>query len=219
MLLLGLITWTPAGQATLWKVNGKVGLATFSAQMDDRQDPVTVMIRLDNLALVNPLDVTSYFIQMTDANHELCRQVSADEIVSEDLDQLRQLLPQNEKDIDALLENIRADFPQEKIVKVYARLKQYMAKGHPIQWRAQVENFLLGKRPSTASDIQKANRLIESIGALSHNYFWPGSIAPGDSKTGILFFKRPVKQPASLFIQVGTDFLGLPFEVEPNKRD
>ncbi len=221
ILLLGvaLAGWPLTSEATTWKVNGKIGLAAFTAQMDDSRDPVMVMIRLDNQALVNPLNITSYFVQMTDANRELCRQVSADEMVSDDLDQLRRLMPQHEKDIDELLASIRADYPQEKIVKVYAQLKRYMDKGRPIQWRAKVENFLLGKPPSSGSDIQEANRLIESIGELSHNYFWPGSIAPGESKTGILFFKRPVKQPASLFLQVGTDFIGLPFEVEKSNHD
>lgn len=203
--------------ATIWEVRGKVGLTSFYAEMDDTKDPVQVLIRVDNQALIESIDIPYYFVQMTDGNKQRCRPVAADEIISDYLDELRGLLPKHQKDIDEMLLEIRADYPQEKIVKVYANLMEYMKNGRPITWRANVENFLLGKRSSNQGDITRSETLIQAIGELSENYFWPNQIPPGESKTGILFFKRPVKQPASLFIQVGESFLGLPFEVKKSQ--
>lgn len=209
VMLLG----NTAGGA-IWEVSGNIGFSGFYAEMNDAEDIVTLFVRIENHAGLQGLEITPYFVQMTDANKNRCRPVTADEVVSDYLDKLRILLPQHQQDIDMLLEEIQADFPQEKIVKVYAKLKGYMKEGRPITWRAGLENTLLGKRHSTNSDIEKAEVIIEKINDLSNTYFWPGNIPPGESKTGILYFKRPVKNPASLFIQVGDDFLGLPFEVK-----
>jgi len=209
--MLGQISLT---YSAIWKVTGKIGFTSFFAEMDDTQDPVPILVRLDNLASVKALEITPYFVQMTDGNKIPCRPITADEIVSDHLDELRNLMPQHQVDIDKMLVEIQADFPQEKIVKVYANLKKYMGQGRPITWRANLENILLGKRASEKRDIKKAEKLIEAIGVLSENYFWPDQIPPSGSKTGLLYFKRPIKQPANLYIQVDQEFLGLSFEVK-----
>lgn len=213
LLSLVVASVTPA-RSTTWEVKGKVGFLNFYAEMDDSQNPVPVLLRLENSALIEALTITPYFVLLTDANRQPSRAVTADEIVSDYLDELRELLPQHQADIDLMLREIQADFPQEKIVKVYATLKAYMADGRPISWRANLENFLLGKNASQKQDVKRAEQLIEAIGTLSKNYLWPGQIAPGESRTGLLYFKRPVKHPAHLYIQVDRDFLGLPFEVK-----
>jgi hypothetical protein len=195
-------------RAAIWKASGEVGLITFFAEMNDERDPVTVLLRIENHSKITSFSVSRYFVQMTDADNHLIRPVSGDEIVSGYLRRLRKLMPRNENEIDGLMGEIRADFPQQKIVEVYGRMKEYMNHGRPVGWRSQVQNFLTGKQASQQAQLQEADTLIEEIGGLAKNYLWPNDIAPDTTYTGVVFFDRPVKQPANIFFQVGEQFIG-----------
>gem|GEM_PF-4792311 len=194
--------------AAVWKADGQVGFIHFFVEMHDEQDPVTVLLRIENHSKVQSFSVSRYFVQMTDSDNQLVRAVSGDEVVSNYLRRLRQLMPQNEHEINELLGGIRADYPQEKIIEAYGRLKGYMQKGRPVGWRSQVENWFMGRPGSKSQQLQEAEGLIEAIGDLGKNYLWPNDIAPDASYTGMVFFERPVKQPVSIYFQMGEQFLG-----------
>lgn len=212
VVIIAFLFW-PAGlsglsEAAKWKAGGVIGFSHFFAEMDDHQEPVTVLIRIENHSSRNMLEITRHFVQLTDAKNQRIRPISADEVVSDHLKKLRDLMPQHAEEIDMLLGEIRADFPQEKIVQVYARLKEYMRQGRPITWRTGLKNLLLGKKSSGAKDIVRAEMLIEKIGAHSKNYLWPTEVAPGANVTGIVFFKKAIHQPVNIFFQQGSDFIG-----------
>lgn len=201
----------------LWKVSGKIGFTLFDGQMNEHGETTTVLLRLENGSQTESLEIDEHFIQLMDQDKKRMRPISADEIISEKLEELYKIMPQHAKDIDEKRQAIQADFPQEKIVKVYAMLKTYLKQGKPIQWRAALENFLLGTKASSQKDSQKAKAIIEEIGKLSENYFWPGNIPPGGSRTGLLFFKKPLKLPPMLYLKSGDQFLGMPFEIVSSK--
>jgi len=194
--------------AAVWKAAGEIGFVHFYAEMKEEEDLVTVLLRIENHSKVESFKVTRFFVQMTDASNQRVRPVTADEVVSGYLKQLRELLPRHAAEIDSILGEIRADFPQEKIVEVYGRLKEYMRQGRPVTWRTELENWLLGKRQSNEADIAKADQIIEKIGILAKNYFWPTEIAPDSNYTGVVFFRKPMQQPVNIFFQVGEEFIG-----------
>ncbi len=203
---LGLVAGPADG--AVWKASGQIGFTDFYAEMNDEKDPVMVQLRIENRSQVSSLRVSRYFVQLTNAENNRMRPVTADEMASDYLQRLRILLPRHAREIDQSLSDIQADFPQEKIVEVYGRLKKYMRQGRPIKWRCQLENWLLGKPPSKLQEIQEAEGLIEKIGRLAENYFWPTQIAPNTVYTGLVFFERPARQPARVYFQMGEDFLG-----------
>ena len=207
MLFLALGLAGPAAGA-VWKASGQIGFTDFYAEMSDEKDPVMVQLRIENRSQVSRLMVSRHFVQLTNAENNRMRPVTADEMASDYLKHLRILLPRHALEIDQILNDIQADFPQEKIVEVYGRLKKYMKQGRPIKWRCQLENWLLGKPLSQLQEIQEAERIIEKIGWLAENYFWPTEIAPDTVYTGLVFFERPARQPPRVYFQMGEDFLG-----------
>ncbi|MCD4814517.1 hypothetical protein K8S19_12605 [bacterium] len=210
--LLTLAVWVP-GHAAVWEMTGQIGLIQVYAQMEDTEDPITVLLRVENIAELESFKVSRDFVLMKDSESTQIRPISADEVVSGYLQELRTLMPQHAPEISDILGEIRADFPQEKIVEVYGRLKKYMQIGKPITWRTNLENYLLGKRHSTRADFQAAEKIIEKIGVLSKNYFWPTEIAPDAQYTGIVFFESSFKHPVTIFFQIGKNFIGAPMQI------
>jgi hypothetical protein len=206
LLAMGMLPRLSVGAK--WEASGEIGFSHFFAEMDDQVDPVTVLIRVENHSQQDLLKITQHFVQMTDAKNQRIRPVSVDEVVSDHLAKLRELMPQHAEEIDVLLGEIRADYPQEKIVQVYARLKKYMRQGRPITWRTGLKNMLLGKKSSNAQDIKQAEFLIEEIGTLSKNHLWPTDVAPETNVTGMVFFKQTIHHPVNIFFQQGADFIG-----------
>ena len=207
MLFLALGLAGPAAGA-VWKASGQIGFTDFYTEMNDEKDPVMLRLRIENRSQVSSLRVSRHFVQLTNADNNRMRPVTADEMASDYLKRLRVLLPRHAQEIDQSLRDIQADFPQEKIVEVYGRLKKYMKQGRPVKWRCQLENWLLGKPSSQLQEIQEAERLIEKIGRLAGNYFWPTEIAPDTVYTGLIFFERPLQHPPRVYFQMGEDFLG-----------
>lgn len=213
MVLFISLVWSQSGWAALWEMTGRIGHIQAYAQMEDTDDPLIVLLRVENISDLESVKVSRHFVQMTDSEKQRVRPISADEVVSEYLQTLRQHMPQHAREIDMLLGEIQADFPQEKIVEVYSRLKKYMAEGKPITWRTNLENTLLGKRHATKEDFAAAEILIEKIGKLSKNYFWPTNIAPDSNYTGMVFFEKTFKYPVTIYFQVDEDFIGAPMKI------
>ncbi|MBN1594371.1 hypothetical protein JW933_00445 [candidate division FCPU426 bacterium] len=202
-----------AATAAVWKAAGEIGLATFYAEMKDGKEPVAVLLRIENHSKEESLSISRDFVYMLDGGKKYVRPVSADEMVSGHLKRLRTLMPQHALEIDAILGEIQADFPQEKIVEVYGRLQEYMKRGRPITWRTSLENFLLGRRQSSEKDIVEAQQVIEEIGLLSKNYFWPNDIPPDSQYTGMVFFKKPLQEPASIYFKIGNEYIGTVMQI------
>jgi len=203
-LLAGNLT----AHAAVWKSTGEIGLTGFSAEVDDSKKPMTVAIRVENHSKLTAVSISRNFVQMTDGENKPLRPVAADEIVSERLHKLRELLPQNVNEIDQLMGQIQADYPQQKIVDVYAHLEQFMAQNRPIGWRSSLENWAAGKRYSSDEDLKQAQVLIEEIGGVAKNYLWPRDVAPNTVYTGLVFFERPPKDPLHIFFEIDHQFLG-----------
>jgi hypothetical protein len=216
-LLMALVVFAggPAvpAAAALWTAAVEVGLVSVFAEMNDATDPVLVMIRVENHSKLASVPVSRYFVQVVDARKQPMRAITADDLVSDQLQKLRDLMPQNINEIDALVGEIQADYPQEKLITVYGRLKQFVAQGRPTGWRTSVENFLLARHYSTEKELQDANRVIEEVGDIARNYLWPRDVAPESVYTGTVYFERPmVKDPPSIFFEledkklIGTQF-------------
>lgn len=155
--------------------------------------------------------INADLVLLMDKEDQRMQSVSADEIVGEIIQELHQRLPRHAREIDRLLGGIQSDYAQEKIVEVYARLKNYMQSGRPLRLQSQVENFLLGRPEASETDCRAAEEMIESIGRISQNYLWPRALAPGEVVTGLVYFKRPVKVPPRLFVRTSEEeatFLG-----------
>ncbi|NTV52775.1 MAG: hypothetical protein HGA76_07170 [Candidatus Firestonebacteria bacterium] len=202
------LAWSAAADAAVWKSSGQIGLTGFAAEADDSKQPMTVAIRVENHSKLAAVSVSRYFVQMSDGEKKLLRPVTADEIVSDRLQKLRELLPQNVREIDHMMGEIQADYPQQKIVDVYARLKQFMAQNRPTHWRSNLENWILGKRYSTDAELTQAQVIIEEIGDVAKNYLWPRDIAPDTVYTGLVFFERPPKDPLHIYFEIDHQFLG-----------
>lgn len=196
--------------AAVWKAEVQLGMADIYAEMNDDADPAVVLIRVENHSKTESVSVSRYFVQMTDGQNRPVRPVTADDLVSERLRKLRRLMPENVREIDALVGEIQADYPQEKIVSVYARLKQFVSQGRPTGWRTHVENWLLGTRSASSRELLTAEDVIEDIGNVSRNYLWPRDVAPDSVYTGTVFFERPLQDPASIFFEMNRKFLGKP---------
>ncbi len=195
-------------QAATWKANGQIGMIGFAAEMDDGKNPVTVFIRVENHSKLSPVTISRYFVQMTDGDNKPLRPVTADEIVSDRLHRLRSLLPQNVNEIDTMMGEIQADYPQQKIVAVYARLKQFMTQNRPTGWRTRLENWFAGTKFSTDEELKQAEVLIEDIGALAQTYLWPRDVTPDTVYTGVVFFERVPKDPKHIFFEIDHQFIG-----------
>jgi hypothetical protein len=208
LLLLGLLALGTAARAAVWKSTGQIGLTGFAAEVDDSKNPMTVAIRVENHSKLQAVSVSRYFVQMTDGGNKPLRPVTADEIVSDRLQKLRELLPQNVNEIDKMMGEIQADYPQQKIVDVYGRLKQFMAQNRPTGWRSSVENWVAGKRYSTDDELKAAQVIIEEIGGVAKNYLWPRDVAPDTVYNGVVFFERPPQDPLHIFFEIDHQFLG-----------
>jgi hypothetical protein len=195
-------------RAAVWKATVEVGGLVVYAELNDATDPVVALIRVENRSKLKSIPISEYFVQMVDGEGRRLRPVTADDVVSEHLERIRSLLPRYASELDRLVGSIRADYPQEKIVTAYARLRNYFSQGRPVGWRAQVESWLLAKRESTPAEVQAAQQEIEAIGEISRNYLWPRDLAPQATYTGTLYFERSAKDPVSIYFQVGEDFLG-----------
>jgi hypothetical protein len=205
---LALLLGGTAAEAAVWKSTGQIGLTGFSAEVDDSKNPMVVAIRIENHSKLTAVSISRNFVQMTDGDNKPLRPVAADEIVSDRLHKLRELLPQNVNEIDQLMGQIQADYPQQKIVDVYAHLKQFMAQNRPMGWRSSLENWAGGKRYSSDEDLKQAQVLIEEIGGVAKNYLWPRDVAPDTVYTGLVFFERPPKDPLHIFFEMDHQFLG-----------
>ena len=203
----------------VWQGSGEIGLITFYAEMDDTKDCIQLMLRIENNSKLKSIKVSRFFVQMTDGENNRLRPITADELVAEKLKRMRRLLPQHALEINQLLVEIKADFPQEKVVEVYGRLKKYMQRGRPISWRTWIENFLLRKKASKNSEVLEAKKLLQEIGYLAKNYFWPQDIAPDNIYTGIVFFEKPNKFPPSVFFQIGEKFIGAKMRIVKGDKD
>lgn len=208
ILVLPFFSGTSVSAAT-WKASGQIGLVEVFAQLEDNQTPMAVLIRAENHSRLAKVEISRYFVQMTDAENRPLRPITADDLVSERLEKLRQLLPRQALDIDAIIGDIRADYPQEKIVEVYGRLQKYLDQGLPITWRSSLENWLLAKPASTAKDEEEAGKLIKDIGDLGRNYLWPRDLAPDSTYTGVVFFEQTSRHPASIFFEINHQFIGM----------
>lgn len=222
MSLLGFMLLCFPCQAAIWKAGGKVGLTGIQAEMNDGNTPAAVMIRVENFSKLAPVTVSRYFIQMTDGQKTPLRSIPPDELVSGRLERLRQILPQYVHEINQMLGEIKADYPQEKLIAVYAQLREFMAHGRPQDWRSGLQNWLEGVRGSTTpAEIAEANRLIEEIGDLARNYLWPRDVAPNAVYNGLVFFDVPVHGPPFIYFQMGQEFIGWPMVMEaggPQKK-
>jgi hypothetical protein len=203
-----LLAWGTAPLAAVWKSTGQIGFTGFAAQVDDSKNPMIVDIRVENHSKLAAVSVSRFFVQMTDGDNKPLRPVTADEIVSARLQKLRELLPQNVNEIDQMMGQIQADYPQQKIVDVYARLKQFMSQNRPTGWRSNFENWVAGKRYSTDEELKQAQGIIEEIGSVAQNYLWPRDVAPDTVYTGLVFFERPPKDPLHIFFEIDKQFLG-----------
>lgn len=195
--------------ATVWKATGELGLTTVYAQLDDSTNPAQVQVRVENHSQLAGLKISRNFVQLLDAEGLRQQPCPADELVGDKLEKLREWLPQYAREINQLLSEIRADYPQQKIVEVYGRLQSYLDQGRPMEWRTQLENLLLAKRPSKPEEIQAARLEVASIGELAKNYLWVNELAPDSQVTGVLYFERPTKLPPQIYFQVGERFLGM----------
>jgi hypothetical protein len=208
--------FVPPAFGAIWKTRATLGLVDIYVEMNDREDPVTVLLRVENHSLVEQLPITARFVQLTDGDQKWLRPVGAEEVVSGYLEQIRHQLPRSAREIDARLMEIKADYPQEKLVRVYGELTNYLQQDRPLTWRTQLENWLLARRASRPEEIQSAGELVERIGKLSQSYLWPTEVAPGATVTGMLFFRRPLKQPAHIYFQIGKtgqEFFGATLEL------
>lgn len=205
--LLGLALAAPV-PAAVWTATVQLGTLSVSAELNDATDPVVVLVRVENLSKLKSVPVSEHFVQMQDGAGRRLRPVSADDVVSDHLQRIRELLPQQARELDRLVGSIRADYPQEKIVTVYARLRNYLDQGCPVGWRTQVENWVLARRASTPEDLKAAQLEVERIAWVSRNYLWPRDVAPQAVYTGTLYFERSAQDPVSIFFQVDKDFLG-----------
>lgn len=205
-----IVLWsTPSAFGITWKTSAQIGSMHLEAELDDDHDPVSVRVQVENQSGRESVHVTRSFVALVDAEQQPLRSVPADEIVSDRLKTLRTLLPQYAQDVDLILGEIRADYPQEKIVSVYGKLKAYMSQGRPVNFRAQVENWITGKRGSQPNEVRQADALIEEIGLLGKDYFWPNDIPPLGIYRGVVYFERPAHWPPSVYFQVGDRFLGV----------
>jgi hypothetical protein len=194
--------------AATWKADGEIGMLGFGAEVDDSKNPMPVLVRVENHAKLASTSISRYFVQMTDGDNKPLRAVTADELVSERLQRLRKLLPQNINEIDAMMGEIQADYPQQKIINVYARLKHFMTQNRPTGWRTRFENWVSGTRFSSDEELKQAQVLIEEIGSISQNYFWPRDLAPNAVYTGVLFFEHAPVDPMHIFFEVDRQFIG-----------
>ncbi len=206
MLTLCLARGVPAA---LWEASAQIGSLGVHAELDDSQDPAVVMVRVENHSQVSAINISENFVQLLDSERRRLRPISPDDIVSEKLDRLRALLPQHVREMDLLLGEIRADYPQQKIVTAYGLLTQYLNQGLPLGWRTRLENWLLGTPASSPDAVPEAKRLVEEIGLLGRNYLWPRDVAPEAVYTGMVFFERPTQEPVRIFFQLNEDFVGL----------
>jgi hypothetical protein len=209
VILLSFASVVGNAKAAIWKAEGEIGWMAITAEMDDSQNPVQVTVRIENRSQRDKLTISRYFVQMIDGEQHPVRPVAADEIVSEHLQELRQLLPENVHEIDALLGDIRADYPQEKIVAVYGKLKTFMDQGRPQDWRSTILNWVSGVPSSQQTQHQKAQDIIEEIGVISQQFLWPRDVAPQGIYNGVVYFERPVKNPPSIFFEMNKKFVGL----------
>lgn len=155
--------------------------------------------------------INADLVLLMDKESHRMRSVSADEIVGELIEDLRELLPRHTRAIDRLLGGIQSDYAQEKIIEVYARLKNYTQKGRPLRLQSQVENFLFARPEPSEADYRAAEEMIETIGQIGQNYLWPRALAPGEVVTGVIYFKRPAIMPPRIFIRTDdkeANFLG-----------
>jgi len=219
LLTLLLLCWPiSSARAAIWKADVQLATVDIYAEMNDDTDPVVVLIRVENHSKTESVSVSRYFVQMTDGQNRPVRAVTADDLVSERLRRLRRLMPQNVHEIDALVGEIQADYPQEKIVSVYARLKQFFAQGRPTGWRTHVENWLLGTRYGSPKELRTTEDVVEDIGDISRNYLWPRDVAPDSVYTGTVFFERSIQDPASIFFEMNKQFLGKPMTLAKGKN-
>jgi hypothetical protein len=208
-ICFGLFRFTQDAKANHWKAEGEIGWMAVSADMDDSQNPAVVNVRIENRSQRDKLTISRYFVQMTDGDQRPVRPVAADEIVSEKLQILRSLLPDSVHEIDVLMGEIRADYPQEKIVAVYGKLKTFMDQGRPQDWRSSVLNWVSGVKSSQPNQYQQAHKVIDDIGELSQKFLWPRDIAPTGIYSGMLYFERPAKDPPSIYFEMNKKFVGL----------
>jgi hypothetical protein len=218
-MLIPLFVWfsTQTASAAIWKATGQIGLLNVDAELRDEQAPVMVFIRIENQSKLAPIAVSNAFVQMTDGKNQRLRPVTPDELVSEHLQKLRQLMPQDVPELNDILGNIQADYPQEKIVAVYGRLKQYLEQGRPRGWRTDLQNWLVGSRASSTDELREASVIVEEIGRLAENYLWPRDVAPQGIYTGLVFFEKPTAEPPSIYFQLGDKFIGTAFKLSSSK--
>lgn len=219
LAVLALLAAPSAGPAAVWKAAGQVGLTGIQAEMDDANTPAAVMIRVENFSKIAPVPVSRLFIQMNDNQKNRLRPIPPDELVSRRLERLRQLLPEHVREVNGMLGEIKADYPQEKLIAAYGRLREFMARGRPMDWRSGLENWLGGVHPSTPAEIAEANRLIEEIGDIARNYLWPRDVAPQTVYTGMVFFSPPLQGPPFIFFEVGEEFVGWPMTLAASRRE
>ena len=192
-----------AAGAETWTAAGRMAMLEYHAELRTDENPAVLLVRLENRAELEPIHIGPHFIRVLDGAGLPVRPVPVESLVSERLEKLRELLPESRREIDALLGEIRADYPQEKVVEAYARLKRFLEADRPLTWRTRLENWLLGRERSGPSQAEEAAILVEEIGDLARNYLWPRDLAPGAVYTGMVFFRRPPEVPPSVFFAVG----------------